>query len=990
MGNRLLILLFLVLTTHFVVAQDRVITGQVTDDTGMGVPGVNVLLKGTSVGVATDVEGNYSLRIPAEGGTLVFSFIGYKTVEESVAGRSVINVTLQDDVIALQEVVVVGYGTLRKSDMTGSVASIKSEELVKVPSADPVSALQGKVAGLQILSGSGEPGSENFVRLRGINTLNNNNVLFVVDGVIIEGGINFLNPQDIESIEVLKDASAKAIFGTRGANGVVIVTTKKGSGEATFNFSSELGFESVQNPLDLMSGPEFANFYNDVEPGTYNNIDALPNTDWQELVFNDLQPIHNYTLSASGSTEKLNYYISGGYFNQEGIVPKSQFERITLKLNTSYDVKENITIGTSLTGVNTDRENAPGVINPVYWAWPIRSPFNPDGSYAEVEGAGNPLAAIEFTNSNTRGLRLIGNVFGEIEIIKDLSFKTSYQFNLSNNKSRSFVPEYFVSPTQQQEENILTVGFNESRSWIFENTISYNKEFDRHRINAVVGYSAQEDNFEFLNGTRENLLGEDPNLWYLNAGSPVDQRTFNGADTRALTSILFRANYVLDDTYLFTATFRRDGSSSFGRNNRYANFPAFAVGWNIYNESFFPKEGPLNILKFRASWGINGNQNIPFLDQFSTIGAGVDAVFGVDEAINPGATFVGQPGNTNLRWEETTEINVGFEFGLYNDKLTGEIDYYNRLTDDILVNLDLPGYFGAGAFVQQRFNAANVRNSGIDFILNWRDTKGDFTYGLGINGSTVNNTVESLGEGIPGAGEQITSGDLGNGQRVTRTEAGTPIGYFYGYRVIGVFQNADELNEFPSLSQSRVGDLRYEDINNDGVINADDRTFIGSWIPDFVYGFSMNVGYKGISLSLDFAGQTGNEIYNGKQAIRFATLNFEDRFLNRWTGPGTSDTDPRATFSGINYLPSDYFVEDASFLKLRTVTLSYDLNQAVLERLKLQSMSVFLRGTNLFVWTDYTGYTPELAGGVSAIAGIIDLGVYPTTRVISGGVNFRF
>lgn len=485
------------------------------------------------------------------------------------------------------------------------------------------------------------------------------------------------------------------------------------------------------------------------------------------------------------------------------------------------------------------------------------------------------------------------------------------------------------------------------------------------------------------------MIGVDPSLWYLSAGAEDLQTNSNGGGTSALTSILFRTNYAYDGRYLATVTFRRDGSSRFGQNNRYANFPALALGWNISNEEFYPADFLVNKLKFRASYGLNGNQNIPANDQFSRIGSGVNSVFGFDEQLNNGASFVGSPGNSDLRWETTAEYDLGIEFDLFQSRLTGEFDYYNRTTRDILVNLDLPGYAGAGAFVQKRFNAATVNNSGIEFVLNWTDDIGEFTYGLGINGYTNKNEVLNLGEDI-GASEQIISGDLGNGQRVTYTEVGQPIGYFYGYKVAGVFQNSEQLNEFPRLSQQGVGDFIYEDVNGDGELNDEDKTFIGSWIPDFVYGFNFNVGYKGVNISADFAGQMGNSIYNGKQAIRFSTLNFEDRFLDRWTGEGTSNTDPRASLSGINYQPSDYFVEDASFLKLRTITVNYQIPSSILEKINFTSASFFLRGTNLFVWTDYSGYTPEIGSGNSALGGVIDNGIYPTTRVMSGGLNVTF
>lgn len=988
MNRRIQLFLLFFILANSALAQVE-LKGTVTDITTQeAIPGVSIKVVGTDGGTITDLDGNYNLNID-ENATLRFSFIGYKTQEVPVNGRSTINIQLEEDIEALEEVVVVGYGAIKKSDLTGSITSIKSDEMIKAPAADPMQSLQGKVAGLQVLNSSGQPGSESNVRLRGITTLNDNRVLYVVDGVIIEGGIGFLNSNDIESVEVLKDASSKAIYGTRGASGVIIITTKTAkAGEGSISISSEYGVENIANKIDVMSGPEFASYINDVNPGTYNNLGALPDTDWQDLVFQDWQPVQTHTVSAKGATEKLSYYISGGYFGQAGIVPKSDFERVTFKLNTSYQVKPFLKIGTNLTGINLNATNPPGVVNSLTRSWPINAPYNSDGSFAEVQG-GNPLAAVEYNNSTRNQLRALGNFYTEIKFLDGFEFRSSYQFDLINSKNRSFTPEFSVGPLQENEESDISIGFSESRNWIFENTLSYNKEFDRSTINSVIGYTAQEINSEFINGGRRNLLGIDPSLWYLNAGSSDYQVNSNGGGTSALTSVLFRTNYSYDGKYLATLTYRRDGASKFGRNNRYADFPALALGWNIANESFYPTDFIVNNLKLRASYGLNGNQNIPGDDQYSRIGSGINSVFGYDETLINGATFIGSPGNSNLRWETTTEYDIGIEFDAFLSRLTGEVDYYNRTTTDILVLLDLPGYVGAGAFVQQRFNAATVNNSGIEFALNWVDEIGDFTYGLGINGFTNKNIVTNIGEDI-GASDNIISGNLGNGERVTLTEVGMPIGYFHGYKVAGIFQNEEQLNEFPSLSQQRVGDFIYEDVNGDGELNDLDKTFIGSWIPDFVYGFNFNVGYKGLNISADFAGQTGNSIFNGKQAVRPNLVNFEDRFLDRWTGEGTSNTDPRASLSGINYQPSDYFLEDASFLKLRTLTVNYQLPKSLLEKIKFNSASIFFRGTNLFIWTDYSGYTPELGSGNSALGGVIDNGGYPTTRVLSTGLNVSF
>lgn len=985
--GRILLLLFMLFYCHLAFAQEVTVKGTVTSDLDdFPLPGVNIMIKGTSTGTVTDLEGNYAISVAAND-TLRFSFIGYHPQEVAVEGRTRVDIALSENQKQLEEVVVIGYGSVRKSDLTGAVSSVEGEDLVKAPAANPIQALQGKVAGLQVSSSSGNPGESPVVRLRGITTLNDNNPIYVVDGVILDD-VNFLNSADIASVEVLKDASATAIFGSRGSNGVIIITTKKGTAgqDPIINFRAEYGVENVANQLDLMNGREFAQYVNDINPGTYNNLDVLPNIDWQDLVYKENTPIQSYNLSFMGASERLNYYFGGGYYQQEGVVPKSDYERITIKTNTTYQVKDPLRFGADLSFSLEGKENPPGVVGTAYRAWPINEPYTSGNNFAEVIG-GNPLAAIEFSNNFDRRFRLVSNFFGEYDIIEGLTFRSSYQVDALFLKNKAFAPEYFVSPTQQNPTSDLSVNNVEDRRWIWENTLNWNKDFGNQRVDAVVGYTAQERYGERFFGSRQNLLREGEDFWYLDAGETEDQVLSNNGFEESLISVLFRVNYSLLDRYLFTATYRRDGSSKFGRNNRYGNFPSFAVGWNVYNEPFFPDSETLNTLKFRASWGIVGNEKIPGYSQFSTIGSGINAVFGEDEVLQPGATLT-QLGNPNLKWEETQQLDIGLEFGFLSNRLTGEVDYYRKETKDILVPLSIPGHVGIGNFQTRRFNAADVLNEGFEFNLDWQDNVGEVTYRVGVLGSTVRNEVLSLGSGS-GQDSVIVGGDLGNGQRVSRTVAGRPIGFFYGYKIAGVFQNEEQLNSLPRLSQQGIGDFIYVDTNEDGTISEADRVEIGSWIPDFIYGFSAEAAYKGVKLSLDFQGQSGNSIYNGKQAIRFDLLNYEEKFTERWTGEGTSNTDPRASAGGVNFSPSEYFLEDGSFLRLRTLTLSYDLGQRLLERYKINGAQIYLRGTNLWTSTAYSGYSPEI-GVANPISGAIDLGVYPITKVYMLGLNFSF
>jgi TonB-linked SusC/RagA family outer membrane protein len=986
---KLAIVAFVFILPQFALAQNNTYKGKVIDaELNEALYSVTVVLKNSSGGTLTDLDGLYEIQA-SPGDTLSFSYIGYKTVELILSNQITNDILLYADAQLLDEVMVIGYGTIKKSDLTGSVAKIKAEDIIKVPAANPIQALQGKVAGLQILSTSGDPGADPVVRLRGVTTLNNNNPIAVIDGVITDiSAVALLNSNDIASIEVLKDASASAIYGSRGAAGVVIITTKRGtSGKNLVQFSIEQSLESPAKKIDVMNGREFATYLNVINPGMFNNIDILPNTDWQDLIFQENAPITRANFSVSGGSEKADYYFGLGYFEQEGILPKSGLQRLTAKSNTGYHLSKNVKIGLDLSVLLSEKENAPGVINTALWAWPINEPFLEDGStFAEVNG-GNALAAIEYSNSKTRSLRGLGNLYADIKFLNNFTFRSSLQFDLLEGKSKNFTPKYFVGPLQQNEENDLSYTTGNNTSIIFENTISYAKDFGKHGINAVVGYSSQDSRSEFLSGSTEGLIREDESFWYLDAGQDVFDRASNNFSRSTLISYLGRVNYSYDSRYLFTASFRRDGSSKFGPNNKYGNFPSFAFGWNVTNESFFPTNTIFNNVKFRASWGIIGNEKINGSAQYSLIIPGINAVFGEIEAVQPGASFSGG-GNPDLKWEETTQTNIGVDFGLWEDKLIAEFDYYIKKTDDILVPLEPIGYTGIGAFQSIFFNAANVENKGFEWNVNYRDRVGEFSYSVGFLGTTIKNTVTDIGQGF-GADSLLIGGDLGNGQQVARTSVGNPIGFFYGYDVEGVFQNQGEIDNSATLFGQQVGDLKYRDINNDGVINANDRTIIGNSIPDLIYGFNATVGFKNFSLSADFQGQAGNDIYNGKQAIRFTTLNYEEKYNNYWAGEGSTNETPRPALGGVNFVPSSYYVESGAFLRLRTLTLNYNMPSSVLRNLNISSSNIYVRATNLFTATSFTGYSPEIGAG-SAIDGVIDRGVYPVTKVFTLGINANF
>ena len=980
--------LIFMLLPMLVAAQTRTVTGTVTSaEDGETIPGVNVVVEGTGKGTVTDIDGAYSLELEPGENTLVFSYVGFNTQTVTVGQQTTIDVVMAVDAQILDEVVVIGYGIVRKSDLTGAVSSVRGEDLNKVPAVSPMQALQGKVTGLQVTSGSGAPGQAPIVRIRGTGTFNNANPIYVVDGVILDD-INFLNSGDIESMEVLKDASATAIYGSRGANGVILVTTKKGTRgqeKPIISVSAEYSVQQLQKKIDLLSGREFAQIANEINPGSFNNVDAVPNTDWQDLIF-QAAPIQNYQLSATGATEKMQYYVGLGYFRQDGIIPKSSYERVTLKFNNTYHISDAVRLGSNLSFTPFKQQNtngnAPFV---VYRAQPTITPYQSDGSYSPVPGVGNVLADIEYTNNFDKGLRSVNNLYGEVDIIEGLTLKSSIGVDMEYRKNRSFTPQFFVNAQQQNSISDLNKSFGDRLSWLWENTLNYSKVSDVHRIDAVIGYTMQESSSENFSLAGENILRDDPDFWYINPDNINGTLVSNNVDAGlnyAMISYLARVNYTFDNRYLFTATFRRDGSSKFRPDNRFANFPSFALGWNVINESFMADNALLSNLKVRASWGIIGNEKIDYRRQFSPVLNGVGAVFGFDETLYPGSTY-GVTGNADLIWEDTYQMDVGIELGFFDDRLTAEVDYYNKTTKGILISLPIPGFLGNGPGASITYNAAEVLNRGIEYNLRWESEWNDLRYSIGTIGTTIHNeAIKVFGTG--GEGDRLF-----NGASTTATSPGLPLGSFYGYVVDGIFQNQAELDAYPHLSQAGIGDLRFVDTNGDGLLNGDDRTNIGSPIPTFLYGINLGLDFKGFDFSVDFQGQTGNKIYNAKETVRPDLYNFEQHVFNRWKGEGSSDVEPRATAGGYNFQPSTRFIQDGSFFRLRNVTLGYTLPEPISERIKMTSARLYVRGTNVFTLTDFTGYSPEVASN-SSIENGIDNSTYPVSAIYSVGLNLTF
>lgn len=1002
------ILLFFFFLAVSSFGQTRKITGTVsTSDTKETLPGASVVVKGTSTGTVTDLDGKYSIDVPSGAITLVFSFVGYESKEMDPGNQAIVAVFLDPKKEMLDEVVVIGYGTVRKSDLTGAVASVKAEDITKITASNPVQSLQGRVSGVQVTSTSGKPGESPTVRVRGVGTFNNTSPIYVVDGVILDD-ISFLNSADIASMEVLKDASATAIYGSRGANGVIMVTTKSGKSDqekAVFNFTGEAGIQSLARKIDLLNGTEYATIANEIRTGTFNNVDAVPNTDWQDEIYH-IAPIQNYQLSVSGASKMMQYYLGVGYFNQQGIIDKSSYEKITTKFNNTFNLTNWLKLGTNISITPFDQQISPDVTYMAYRAQPVLEPYYADGSYGVVYNIGNPLAALDYSNNFRKGVRGVGNMYAELKIKKDFTLKTSYGLDGEYVKATNFTPEYVVynpdgTPSQQQNVSSDLVKANSDYlSWLWETTLNYRKEIKKHSIEALAGYTMQNTTSEMYSITGANIIRDGESFWYINPSYIEDPSSDvntvnllkNEVDANryySMISYLFRANYTYDRRYILTATFRRDGSSKFSKENRYSNFPSFAIGWNISQEGFMQDKDFFSKLKLRASWGQIGNEKITYADRFSLVQSDIVAIFGTTSAAIPAASY-GTLGNPDLKWEVSSQADVGIEAGVLDDRLTGEFDFYNRITDDILVELSTPGYYGNGQGEKVRYNAAKVLNRGFEFNVGWRSKVNEFSYNVALLGSTIHNEVLEVG-GNSGVDSVLLGGYLGNGIPVTRTEVGLPIGAFYGYQTNGVFQTQDEIDNYPVYTQEELqpGDLKYVDVNKDGIINQLDRTFIGSPIPKFIFGLNFGLEYKGIDFSLNIQGQAGNKIFNGKEVVRPDPYNYEAHVMDRWTGPGTSNDEPRPSAGGYNYNPSDKYIYDGSFVRFRNIVLGYTFSKEKSQKIYMQNLRIFVKADNLYTLTKFTGYTPEI-GSTDVLSNGIDNGAYPVTAVYSFGINLTF
>jgi len=955
-------------------SQTRV-TGRVVDKTnGDALIGVTILEKGTSNGTISNYEGSFALNVTNLEAVLVVNYTGYNSQEIPLAGLSQLSVALEEGNGLLEEIVVVGYGTQRKSDVTGAVGTIKAKDLERIPTASVEQALQGKIAGVYVSPASGEPGRGATIRIRGTGTLNNASPLYVVDGMLLDDA-SFVNPQDVASIEVLKDASATAIYGNRGANGVIIITTKRGATDrkAVFSLSSYYGNQKVAKKLPLANATQFAEMYNELKgnTNTFPNPSALgAGTDWQDVIFRDA-PVANVQLSVNGLWKKLNYNFSGNFFSQEGIMEKTGFERYTGRFNGEYPVLKSLKIGTNLAYSNEQFKSVGGgVLGGAYRMPPVFAARDSSGNFSDPTLFGpslaNPAADLFYkSDQSTRVNRWVGTVYADWFFLKNFKFRINYGFDRRDEKFRYYEPTFKVSTTQRNDLERTSRDTTKIRNWLWENTLTYDKSWGMVRLNALVGQSSQEFTFHRRNTINEVLAQPD--------GEVISEWAMN--------SYLGRVNATFYDRYLLTASFRADGSSRFSKANRWGYFPSVAAGWNISQEPFMRNQKVFDRLKLRASWGITGNDRI---QDYPSLGRIKNELFSAfNDTVQNGATLINYA-NADIRWETAEQTDLGLEFALFQGRFSAEIDWYRRFSYDILSDLPIPAYVGSGSnpFV----NAAQVENLGWDFTLQWRETKGKFSYNIGAILSPVKNKVLAINEGK----SEIFDATTAQGDFATRTLVGGPIGAFYGYKVVGVFQNNEEIASSPKFGAEQPGDFRFADLNGDGKLDGLDRTYLGSPIPTLTYGFTAGMEAFGFDVAADFFGVKGNKVVNAKAVARFDTPNWETLWYNNhWTGEGTSNTVPRVTGGGHNYRMSDFLIEDGAFFRLRSVVLGYSLPKEWLKRVGMSRARLYASGTNLWTKQAYSGFTPEFPNDSAFRAGIDYLN-YPMAKTVLFGLDVTF
>ena len=1045
---------FVVIMVHFAemaFSQSVTVTGKVvSQDDATPIPGVNVVIKNTSIGTTTDVGGNYTLSAP-EDATLVFSFIGFQTVEVPVNSRGVIDVSLAGDTQTLEELVVTGYSTQRKKDITGSVSIVEVDNLKSVPATSAEQALQGMASGVNVTR-SGVPGAGTKIFIRGVTNFGNTDPLVIVDG--IEQDLNNISAQDIESIQVLKDAGSAAIYGVRGANGVILVTTKKGKTGApvvSYGATYRMAYPLPGNPFNLLNSEEYVKVYNQAFPNNdrFNNgmpdymyrgpsgagvafegdpavdpslyVYESPNrgqnyiiqkinkegTDWFHELFKKA-PTFDQNLTVSGGTDKSKYLLSLGYLDQQGTLVNTYLKRYSGRVNTSFSLGDHIRIGENLNVIFKENpgfsENSDfgGIIETVKQQpiVPVRDIMGNWGGTFGGPGLGdgqNPVA-VQYRNRNKDVVNdwfVIGNIYAEVDLLKNFTARTSLGYNILNEYTQDFNTTQVENVQGNNSENSLSVSAGYGSTMTFTNVLTYENTFGKHHLKVLAGSEAIEYTARGVDAGRQKFFSEDFNFLIL--GNGTDALTNSSSITgRSLFSLFGRVDYGFNDRYLLGATIRRDGSSVFGPEQRYGIFPSLSLAWRISEENFMKDLAWLDDLKFRGSYGVLGSQNnVSSLNAYSLYGSGMTTTYyditGSSNSIVQGFA-TNRIGNPATGWEENIVTNFGFDMALFTGALEISAEYYKKQINGLLFTEPLPAVVIGGANAPS-VNIGDIQNTGVDAAIKYRGNINDFTYSVGANITSYKNEVVD----IPDPGYFFSGGHQAIGSMV-RNEEGHPVSSYYGYRVVGLFNSQEEVDAAPLQNAAAPGRFRYEDVNNDGEITSADRTHLGDPNPDFTYGVNMNLGYKNFDFSAFFFGSQGNEIFNlAKSYTHFVgfypTTNFSRDLLNAWT-PDNTDTnipivESQGTFS-TTLAPNSFYIEDGSFLKLRSLALGYTVDRALLQKVRITNLRVFAQAENLFTLTKYSGLDPEIVGGSTSALGI-DRGSYPNNEMgIIFGLNVSF
>ena len=1050
--KKLLSVLFLLsFTLAAVYAQNIQIKGTVVSGTdNEPLPGVNVVVKGnTSTGTITDFNGTFTLSAPADA-ILSISYIGFKSQEIAVKGHKDIKIVLQEDSETLDEVVVVGYGVQKKSVVTASIAKVSADDLASTAPVRMDNALKGLASGVTVTSSSGQPGAAAQIRVRGVGTIRTENgaadPLYIVDGMPLEGGLDYLNPNDIASIEVLKDAASGAVYGARAANGVILVTTKTGKiGKTKVTYDFSYGWQSAWKKRDVLNASEYALMINEgainagIAPKFSDPYSYGQGTNWQDEVFNNNAPMMNHQVSVSGASEKVNYLFSLGFYTQDGIVggnfDRSNYERLTLRSNTQYTLfdeskernwlnslkvtsnlsyarikstnfDDNSTWGTPLgsalalspiLNVYDETEEAIKAQFDKYGTTaeytPVYDPrngklFSIPGEFGEMS---NPIAKLSLPGDKHWSHKFVANFSAELQLWDNLKFKTSYGADLSFWGYDSYRPLYYLRSGESSTQSSAYSRKEDGTVWQLENVLMYDKSIDKHSFSVLLGQSAKKSSGSYLYGSRNNITNYSRPYIDASTGLAANaDRDAAGAPSvdATLASIFARASYNYDERYMLQVTVRRDGSSRFGPNNHYAVFPSFSLGWNLTNEKFMNKRPNwLTTTKIRLSWGKNGNENIGNFKYTVLTSPGNNAIFGSSENVINGVKASGLA-NPDLKWEESEQLDFGLDFGFFNNALTFTADYYKKKTNGMLMEMNIPFYVGEAKPIG---NVGKMENSGIELEAAYKFRVSDWNFRVSANASYLKNKLIEYGNE---SGWENLDSFQGTGD-ISRAENGKPFPFFYGYKTAGIFQNTDEVKAYKNdkgelLQPTAVpGDVRFVDVDGNGIIDANDRTDIGKGMPDWTFGFNLGVSWKNFDLNMMWQGTAENDIYDATRRTDIATSNLPSWMLNRWTGEGTSNRIPRfVQGDNVNWQSSDLYVYDGSYLRLKNIQLGYTLPAALTQKVFISSLRFYVAAENLFTFTKYHGFDPEISSGGTSLG--IDYGVYPQARVWTIGASLSF